>query len=325
MKISIIVPIYNAELYLEDCIRCIEKQTYNNIETLFIEDCSTDNSLFILKSLLQTFPLSYKIIQNETNRGAGYCRNEGMRNAIGNYVFFMDVDDLITPDCIMRLVQEAKEHGFPDVVMGGVNTEGNYYRKDVFGGMLDNNDDIREAFFNNVWYEMPWNKLVRLDYVLENALFFEEGFFLEDTPWSFTIALTAKSMYMMPDETYIYRLSNTQKTASKEVDKVIDAPINNYSLMYDLARRDSHKKRALLWLTEICTGFLLSVIRRDNIPNDVKRRAYNILRKECRYEDAVQSMTTYHMPKGVKAMLIYRFLPYSIGFWYLYLFSKIVK
>jgi len=96
MKISVIVPVYNAERYISRCVDSILKQTYSDWELLLVDDGSKDNSLAILNdygkkdSRIRTF--------HQENAGAGAARNVGLENAIGDYIVFIDSDDFVEPD-----------------------------------------------------------------------------------------------------------------------------------------------------------------------------------------------------------------------------------
>lgn len=325
MKISVIVPVYNAADCLSSCIDSLARQSYSDFEVIFIEDCSRDNSLEMLHSLLPTTGLRWQLSSNEANKGTGYTRNKGIRLAQGEYVFFMDQDDTITSDCLSTLISAAEGNDWPDVVMADVKAAG--YRYNVgFGGspkMLNGNRQIREAFFHNEWYEMPWNKLVQVDYIKKNGLYFIEGLYYEDTPWAFHTALTAETMLLVPGFTYLWGNSQTQKTSVQKTEVRINDQIASFCSMYDLANTDSANNRdALVWLDQTSTGYLLSVFRENNPSTATKIDAYRRLRAESKCSGACRIITASDKSRGVKAMLLYRLLPYMTGYGYLHLIAK---
>ena len=214
MKISIIIPVYNAQQFLFECFHSIQNQTYKNLEVIFINDCSTDNTykeLINLKELHQNI----KIINNKINKGAGFSRNEGIKIAQGKYIHFMDVDDIITYNCIELLVNTAKYYNNPDIICADFISEEYKYNKTKDTKFLKNNDEIRKAYFNHELYEMPWNKLINKNYIISNSLYFED-IYHEDTPWSFAIALTANSMVLLPHKTYNYRTFESSKMSIRK-------------------------------------------------------------------------------------------------------------
>jgi glycosyltransferase involved in cell wall biosynthesis len=105
-KVSIIIPNYNNELFIEKCINSILANTWENIEIIFIDDVSTDNSLEIVKSKFFNNP-KIRIYQNHINMGAYYSRNKGIILAEGNYILNVDGDDFIEPDMIKTCMTSA--------------------------------------------------------------------------------------------------------------------------------------------------------------------------------------------------------------------------
>ena len=98
VKISVIVPIYNVRLYIERCVRSLMEQTLENIEFIFVNDCTPDDSMDILHHVLKEYPKrrkQIKIIEHETNRGISAVRNTGLKNATGQYIIYCDSDDWV--------------------------------------------------------------------------------------------------------------------------------------------------------------------------------------------------------------------------------------
>ena len=119
-KISIIVPVYKVEKYILRCYTSIAKQTYTNIECIFIDDGSPDNSITILNDLVKQYSgdISFCIIRHEKNKGLSVARNTGINNAKGEYIFFLDSDDEITEHCIRSFVAVINKYQNVDVVQG---------------------------------------------------------------------------------------------------------------------------------------------------------------------------------------------------------------
>lgn len=115
-KVSIIVPCYNVELYIEKCICSILENKYEPKEIILIDDGSIDNTFTILKRFVRYSGV--KVI-SQKNSGVSACRNRGLEEADGKYIFFLDSDDWISPDCIEKLVEEA-EQSQADFILGGI-------------------------------------------------------------------------------------------------------------------------------------------------------------------------------------------------------------
>lgn len=129
--ISIIIPAYNNEKYIGKCIESVLNQTYQNIEIIIINDCSTDNTEDVIhKYLIKDDRISY--YRNENNIGVGYTRNKGIELAKGKYIYFLDSDDYIEPNAIFDLYNVIKEDdSFSSTTSGfkEINGESMIYRR----------------------------------------------------------------------------------------------------------------------------------------------------------------------------------------------------
>ena len=137
VKISVIMPVYNGEKYLEKTCLNLSKQTLTDIELICVNDGSTDNSLNILEKLADKYDF-IKII-NQENQGSGVARNNGIENAIGEYIAFLDADDIyVDVDALEKMYEYGSKH---DADMVGAN------QKRV---SIDGNLDIS----TRVWYSV---------------------------------------------------------------------------------------------------------------------------------------------------------------------------
>lgn len=216
-SISIIVPVYNVEPYVEDSIRSVMRQTYEGpMECIIVDDCGTDNSMDIVEKLVADYngPISFNILHHEHNRGLSAARNTGMDVAKGGYLFFLDSDDELSDDCIEILTEPLKTECF-DVVMGNVRcfktlSSGekesikNHLELSISKDMpLDSSMMMRTIY---QWKNMTaWNRLFRTYFIRQNHLHFKEGLLYEDQLWSFQIACLASSFYVSSNITYHYR------------------------------------------------------------------------------------------------------------------------
>lgn len=107
--VSIIVPVYKAEQFLKDTIQTVTEQTYKNWELIFVNDCSPDNSVEIIESEIKN-NLKIKLIQLENNSGAAIARNTGINNAKGQYIAFLDADDLWNKEKLEKQIKFMKEN-----------------------------------------------------------------------------------------------------------------------------------------------------------------------------------------------------------------------
>ena len=108
--VSIVIPVYNVELYIEQCAKSIFEQTYQNLEFLFIDDASKDNSIQIVQNLLKDYPTrqsQFKIITHSINQGVGTTKKDGILSANGEFILEIDSDDYIETNTVELLIEKA--------------------------------------------------------------------------------------------------------------------------------------------------------------------------------------------------------------------------
>lgn len=122
MKLSVVIPVYNVSQYIENCLRSIFVQTYKEpLEIIIMDDCGSDNSIHLAQeAVAQKAPSNqiYKFLQHEKNRGLSAARNTGLKEAEGDYVYFLDSDDLITDDCFEVLLNLSEKYKSAEMIVG---------------------------------------------------------------------------------------------------------------------------------------------------------------------------------------------------------------
>jgi len=217
-KISIIVPIYNVEKHLKQCIHSIVNQTYQNIEIICIDDCSPDNSIIIVKEYKKK-DNRIKIFTNEKNLGVDKTRFIGINNSIGKYLFFIDSDDWLTKNCIELLVKRAEETN-SDIVYGGITkvmdkfkiikskSRNSYYRQNLLESISDPElfDDYYISYFGvNKLSVSMFAKLYRTDLIEKsniNPSYFKMG---EDLIFNLQIHPFISKVSFVDENIYFYR------------------------------------------------------------------------------------------------------------------------
>ena len=212
--VTISIPIFKCEEFLERCLQSVLNQTYKNLEVTLINDKTPDNSVQIAEEFIQKHGLqNWKIYHLEENSGLSVVRNKGIDTAQGKYLFFLDSDDVITPDCITKMVAIAEEDNV-QMVVGETEAvklpSGERYpifpvieKRDV---IKNNNFEIFKSFIAGNFPESSWNKLIRLDFLKENKLYFTKGLYAQDSLHSFQMALKLKSIAFLREKTYDYYL-----------------------------------------------------------------------------------------------------------------------
>ena len=193
IKVSVIVPVYNSEKYLRDCLNSIVSQSLKEIEIICVNDGSKDNSLSILKSFAESDKRI--IVINQGNAGASSARNTGLKIAKGEYIAFMDADDTIE-HMAYKVAYDKIVAENADVLMFGetfISCE-NKVLKDGFS-MLDRKGAM-----------MPWNKLYKRDFLLANDFkFFEDAKCYNDECFNSIVLPKARKLVIISDKFYHYK------------------------------------------------------------------------------------------------------------------------
>lgn len=214
IKVSVIIPVYNEEAYLKECLDSVLSQSLKDTEIICIDDGSTDDSQQILEDYMKKD--NRIILLKQKNRYAGTARNLGMKHAIGKYLCFLDADDFFSPLFLEKMYSVAEEN-ISDVVICNnnvydINME--QITKVVMGEQyLPENkkrfcrEDIPDRLFQitNGW---PWNKLFLADFVKQNALRFAETRTANDGYFVFMALAKAKRITKIEDYLVNWRINN---------------------------------------------------------------------------------------------------------------------
>lgn len=237
-KVSIIVPVYNVSQYITKCLDSIYEQTYQNIELILVDDCSTDASMNIVYDYLAHHDsLDVHIIAHQKNRGLSAARNSGMEKASGEYIYFLDSDDYITPDCIEALVKPLYHKKY-DVVVGDYQYSNDENSDLKLQNVELSGQQILDSYANGLWYVMAWNKLCRKDFLLDNHLTFEEGYLHEDVIWSFKLACKAQSMYVINKVTYHYLVRSSSIMTSMSIEHDVTVYLKAFDKIIDFVKAE---------------------------------------------------------------------------------------
>lgn len=194
MKVSIIIPVYNAQDYLARCLDSILAQTVQDFEIICVDDCGQDSSSEILASFQQQHPNQIKALRNSENVGAGQSRENGIRHSEGEYLMFVDSDDYIAPNYLETYLEAMEKHP-TDIVIGG-------FVKDR-GGKLE-----RHPVSNSVWsvvtYPMTCAKLWNKAFILQHDVHFGTTSCAEDTYFSLTAYISGATYQVLDYEGYYY-------------------------------------------------------------------------------------------------------------------------
>ena len=232
MSISIIIPVFKVEPYIKRCLQSIIAQETDacDIECILVDDCTPDNSMLIAHEVIDAYEggvIRFVCLRHDVNRGLSAARNTGLKEAMGDYVLFVDSDDRMIPQSIRYFLDCLSEHPSVDMVVGNVRDQ----RDSLLLGNLQKPllmDDCNEFFsqmLHHRIYNYAWNKLIRRSFLLDNEVFFIDGILYEDIPWNYHLFSHLKSILLLPKETYVYEYNqssivNTSFSAEK-ADKVL--------------------------------------------------------------------------------------------------------
>lgn len=215
LRLSIIVPFYNVDPYIEECIRSLYKQDIplEEYEVICVDDCSPDSSRSIVEQLQKEYP-TLRLICHDRNRKQGGARNTGLIAAQGKYIWFVDSDDFIYSN-VLRLMLETIETNALDILQFNYIREGESIAKKWQLSEIKNG----EAYlFDNVsrdWFDKisgPWRQLFSRDFLLANQLRYIEGVMYEDTDYMLQAFLLAEKVQHISIEAYHYRINNESVT-----------------------------------------------------------------------------------------------------------------
>lgn len=221
--ISVIVPVYNVEVYLRECLDSIARQTLRDIEILCVNDASPDNSQHILNEFAEN-DRRFVLINHKENKGLSGARNSGLGVARGDFVFFIDSDDLLaTDDALERLYVRSVEDD-ADEVIGGIvkwNQDTGEKYLDWHKYYLDN--DVRglpllsiPQLYANV---IACNKLIRMRLIHDYCIRFNEEIVKnEDNPFSVKVHVLSKKISIVKETVYIYRQTSSSIMATVKKD-----------------------------------------------------------------------------------------------------------
>ncbi len=197
--ISVIVPIYNVEKYLDECLLSIQQQTYPNLEVIMMNDGSTDGSFEIAKRYVDNDPRFH--LHSQSNQGLSAARNNAFVYATGDFVSFVDSDDLLAIDYYETLIQAIEGY---DILQIG------YTRTSTTGESLTQKYPI-----HNYQFVSACLRLYRRDYFIKHNLQFEVGQLYEDIIFSIDLWSTKPRIRKINYAGYCYRLQPTSITAKR--------------------------------------------------------------------------------------------------------------
>ena len=224
--VSVIIPVYQVSDYIERCIRSVMSQTTTDIECIIVDDATEDDSIVKCERLIKEYNdnvnldhnldhnldgkgrIRFKILHHEMNRGLSAARNTGTKAATGEYVFYLDSDDEMTPDCMEKMMLMAEKYPEAEMVIGGHQTieNGNVksFLKSELPDYVASNEKIVSLYYNQSISSFAWNRLMKRSFIEEHQLYFIEGIIYEDDIWMFNVIKHLSLLAVINEVTYHY-------------------------------------------------------------------------------------------------------------------------
>ncbi|WP_370839403.1 glycosyltransferase family 2 protein [Intestinibacter bartlettii] len=253
--LSIIIPIYNVEKYLEKCIKSIINQTYRNLEIILINDGSIDESAKICGKYKEQD--NRIIFINKKNGGAASAKNEGLKVAKGDYIAFVDSDDFIEPDMIEYMVNTIKKYNSDIIQCSFINIYKNTekFKQDKIVEQRISSKDFLELFLTKWDSSLFWNKLFKRE-VIENV-FFKEGRCIDDEFFTYKCVINSKSIVTSNKIVYNYRMRKSGVMKSESSQKqILKDRVDYLHERYELVRK-IYKDLDKSFLEHLLTYYLI--------------------------------------------------------------------
>ena len=245
-KISIITPVYNADLYLEECLNSLVNQTLEDIEIICVNDNSKDKSLKILQNFAKK-DKRIKIINFDETSGQSRARNVALESVSGEYIGFVDADDFVDLDMFEKMYKKSQN---ADMVMCQTKVfddKVKTYKDDAYFALECFDDKFAEKPFThedtvdfiteiNV---SVWNKIYRTKFLKKLGVKFQEGFIYEDLPYFYEVYTQAKKVVLLKEFLYSYRINNQNSTMTR-TDKNVKDRVDMASLTYDILKKQKY-------------------------------------------------------------------------------------
>ena len=244
--ISVIIPMYNTEKYIEDCLESLLAQTFKNFEVIVVDDCSTDGGVDVVKSFMRQFGGRLRLVTLKKNSGNfGYtARNTGFNLARGEYIFFMDADDMLTTTALEEFYTAAKKFD-ADVVYTGarylytsdkgaelkLDKEGRKWKKKGIEEestltVNDNQKLLERLLIIGGVFWTPWTKFVRRKFLAAQDIKFYEIVSGGDYLWTIELFSCVERFVRIPGAVYFWRNDSTTSVTREQ--RPPDVQINTW-------------------------------------------------------------------------------------------------
>ena len=291
-QITIILPVYNVEKYLPQCLDSIISQTFKDFECICVNDGSKDSSL----SILQEYASRDKRIKiiNQKNGGSSVARNTGIKNTNTKYITFIDSDDWIAENYLEILYNKIEETN-ADIVRASYKfyfQEENSYKSAKIREIhkINTNSNI-ERLYKGYAGAFVWAKIYKTSLIKDNNIWFYEGKNSEDCPFSSLVYLYSKKIIFISDELLFYRKYGLSITAKDNQKQMTDDFDNFITLTKELQKRNFTDKE----IKEFCIDIFLYKLGKlgKNISKQTSQKIYSIASEHIKFLKEMSSNLSF--------------------------------
>lgn len=277
INLSIIIPVYNVENYIQECLDSVLSQSLNNCEIILVDDGSTDKSGIICDDYANKYD-SISVIHQE-NKGLSGARNSGIKIAKGEYLMFIDSDDFIYSKIDLK-------KNFSNLNEDIIQYKYIYYYTDTNKLVFINDMQLYDSMtytdilFNKVKESRlsisAWDKIVKRSLIIDNNLYFKEGLLLEDVEWSLRLYLKANSIKSINEDIYVYRQNRKNAITNNVNKKYVDSLYSTINYWYNYNFENEDIKKIFLNYLALQYIILCTVINKSNCDVETKRNIYEM-------------------------------------------------
>ena len=273
ITLSLIIPVYRVAPYVERCLKTVMRQTYDRFECILVDDASPDDSVARCERMIADYEgsIQFRILHHEENRGLSAARNTGIDAATGDYILFIDSDDMITDDCVEKLVAPVQADPSIEMVYAAYMKfadNGQMHQPKIFArerAEYKTQREVRDYFLDRrrLFVNAAWNKLTRRDFINRHGLRFREGQLWEDALWTFFEMKHLSHLVFIPDVTYFYfQRPDSISCGTDKATSFIHKNTNSDVISQNFTPGDEDREAAL-YLLDFCFGYMLQPKTRE--------------------------------------------------------------
>lgn len=280
-KLSIIVPVYGVEKYIDKCLNSLVKQSLKEIEIIVVNDGTKDNSQKIIDKYVKKYPDKIKSYIKE-NGGQGSARNYGLKKTTGEYIGYVDSDDFVEKDMYKKLYNKAKDNNYDIVVCGNYNVSEDYQNKNIDAFINNYNTDLENIFFGKM---AVWNKIYKRDILIKNKLEFKEKVWYEDLAFTLKAIMNSNTFAFIDEPLYDYLIREGSTMNNSNVQRnleILDAFNDILSYIQHNKKEEYFNKIEFLAIDHIYISAIVRVLKADsdkNIKKETIEKLINYMNK----------------------------------------------